>query len=337
MVKKVNTGVIGIGRIGKIHCRHLCLNIADASVVAVSDIRVKEAEKYAKEFNIPRVTGDYREIVRDPNIDAVVICSSTDMHSLIIEESAIAGKHIFCEKPLDIDLDKINKVLDVVEKSGVKLQVGFNRRYDPNFKKARELIQSGKIGKINTLKIISRDPRPPSIDYLKKSGGIFLDMTIHDFDMARFLSNNEVDEIYTSGGVLVDPAFREIGDLDTIIINLKFKDGSIGVIENSRRTVFGYDQRIEIFGSEGMINVNNNLMDTVQLTDSKNTGKALPLDFFMDRYIDSYINEMSDFIKCVMHDCKPAVTGIDGKLSVVLGIAAKLSYDTGKPVKVAEI
>ncbi len=337
MIKKVKVGIIGAGRIGRIHCRHLSLNIAEANVLMISDIKIEEARKCAKEFNVPVATEDYREIIENPDIDAVIVCSSTDTHSLLIEQSAMAGKHIFCEKPIDINLEKIDRALEVVEKSGVKLQVGFNRRYDPSFRKAWEFIQSGKIGKINILKITSRDPEPPSIDYLKRSGGIFLDMTIHDFDMARFLSNSEVDEIYATGSVLVDTVFKEIGDLDTIVITLKFKDGSIGIIDNSRRTVFGYDQRIEIFGSKGMINVVNSLSNTTELTDSKNTIKALPLHFFMDRYIDSYIYEMKDFIECVMHDNKPLVTGIDGKIPVILGKAAKLSYDTNKPVKITGV
>jgi myo-inositol 2-dehydrogenase/D-chiro-inositol 1-dehydrogenase len=337
MIKKVNVGIIGVGRIGRIHCKHLSLNISEANVLMICDIKNEEARKCAKVFNVPAAAKDYREIIENPDIDAVIICSSTDTHSLLIEQSAMAGKHIFCEKPIDINLKKIDRALRAVEKSGVKLQVGFNRRYDPDFRKAWEFIKSGKIGKVSVLKITSRDPEPPSVDYLKKSGGIFLDMTIHDFDMARFLSGSEVDEIYASGSVLVNPVFKEIGDLDTVVIILKFKDGSMGIIDNSRKTVFGYDQRIEIFGSKGMISVTNKLSDTVEFTDSKNAVKALPLHFFMDRYIDSYINEMKDFIGCVVDDREPSVTGIDGKIPVILGKAAKLSYDTNKPVKITEV
>jgi len=337
MVKKVNIGVIGAGRISYIHCRNLRFNIPEANILMISDIKIQAAKKYADEFNISDITEDYRKIIENPGIDAVVICSSSDTHSFMIEEAAQAGKHIFCEKPIDLNLEKINRALKAVEKSGVKLQVGFNRRFDPNFQKARKIIQSGKIGELNILKITSRDPKPQSFEYLKTCGGIFFDMTIHDFDMARFLSRSEVEEVYVIGGVLVHPFFKECGDLDTAAITLKFKNGAIGVIDNCRRAVYGYDQRAEIFGSKGMINVGNKLIDTVELSDSKNTTKALLPYFFMERYGDSFINEMKEFVQCIIKDTSPSVTGIDGKMPVILAMASKLSYENNRPVKVSEV
>lgn len=337
MANKINVGIIGFGRIGQVHCKNLNFNIPEANVLMISDVQIEAAKKYAKEFNIPEVTEDYKIILKNPDIDAVIICSSTDTHSFMIEEAAESGKHIFCEKPIDLSLEKIDKALDSVEKYGVKLQIGFNRRFDPNFRKAREFIQSGKIGKLCILKITSRDPAPPHIDYLKRCGGIFLDMTIHDFDMARFLSGSEVDEVYASGGVLVNSVCKDAGDLDTVVVILKFKDGSIGVIENSRSTVYGYDQRVEILGSEGMINVGNKLLDTVELTDSKSTMKALLPHFFIERYADSFIDEMKEFIQCIIKDVSPPVAGRDGKAPIVIAMAAKLSHDNHRPVKITEV
>ncbi|MBM3709253.1 MAG: inositol 2-dehydrogenase [Actinobacteria bacterium] len=337
MAKKINVGIIGTGRIGKLHCKNIVYNIPAANVLALSDIQVNEAEKLAGEYNIKNVSENYRDIVNDSDIDAVIICSSTDTHAFIIEEASAAGKHIFCEKPIDLQLGRIDKALKSVEKNKVKLQIGFNRRFDPNFRKAREIIESGKIGRINTLKITSRDPAPPPMDYLKRSGGIFADMTIHDFDMARFLTGNEVEEIYVTGGVLVNKICGDANDLDTAVSVLKFKDGAIGVIENSRSTVYGYDQRVEVLGSNGMINVGNELLDTVELTDSENIKRSLLPHFFLERYSTSFIEEMKEFINCVINNSEPPVTGIDGRFPIVMAMAAKLSYEKNKAVKLKEI
>ena len=195
--------------------------------------------------------------MEDPNIDAVFICSSTDTHSPISIEAAKAGKHIFCEKPIDHDLDKIQEVLKAVKESGVKYQVGFNRRFDRNFKHVRDVVAGGGIGDVQIVKVTSRDPEAPPISYVKVSGGIFVDMTIHDFDMVRYLSGSEVEEVSTFGACLVDPAIGQAGDVDTCIITLRFKNGALGVIDNSRQAVYGYDQRVEVFGSKGMIAAEN--------------------------------------------------------------------------------
>jgi len=334
---KINVGLIGAGRIGKVHAEHLAYRIPGANLSAVSDIFLNAAEKLAGNLQIPSVYKDHRHIMDDPSIEAVVICSSTDTHSQMIAEAAAAGKHIFCEKPIDHDLAKIDHVLGLVENAGVKLQVGFNRRFDPNFKRVRDIVASGDIGDPHILRITSRDPSPPPIEYVKVSGGIFLDMTIHDFDMARFLIDSEVDEIYVAGGVMVDPSIGEAGDIDTAVITLNYKNGVIGTIDNSRQAVYGYDQRIEVFGSGGCVTADNNYPNTAFVSDSQRVHRDLPLNFFMERYTESYIEEMKAFIQCVKEDKKPMVTGLDGRIPVVMGYAAKKSYADNRPVKLSEI
>ncbi len=333
----VRVGVIGAGRIGALHAGHLAFRIPQAVVLAVSDVRIEAAEKCGKELDIQTVTGDHRVILENSDIEAVIICSSTDTHVRMIEEAAEAGKHIFCEKPIDFDLARIDSALKKVEKAGVKLQIGFNRRFDSNFKKIRELIEEGKVGKPQILRITSRDPAPPPLEYVRVSGGIFLDMTIHDFDMARYLIGSEVEEVYTMAGVMVDPAIGELGDLDTVVIALKFENGVLGTIDNSRKSVYGYDQRVEVFGSAGMATVANNTPNRVTLSTARSVEGDLPLFFFVERYIESYLAEMREFIRCVAGDEHPSVTGSDGRAPVVTARAAKLSYDEHRPVKLSEI
>jgi len=337
MSAKVNVGVIGAGRIGKLHAEHLAYQVPEANIIAIADIFLEAAEKCAADFQIPSAVKDYREIVENPDIEAVMICSSTDTHAQMIEEAAAAGKHIFCEKPIDFDLDRIDKALEAVDKAGVKLQVGFNRRFDPNFKRVREVVAAGKIGTPHILRITSRDPEPPPIEYIKVSGGIFLDMTIHDFDMARYLIGSKVSEIYAAGGVMVDPEIGQAGDIDTAVITLRFENGTIGTIDNSRRAVYGYDQRVEVFGPEGMVAVSNNTPDTAVHSNAEGVHSSLPLFFFVERYTESYIAEMKEFIECIQRDQTPSVTGIDGRIPVVMGYAAIKSYEENRPVKLGEI
>jgi myo-inositol 2-dehydrogenase/D-chiro-inositol 1-dehydrogenase len=334
---KVNVGIIGAGRIGRLHAENLAFRIPEARILAVADVREEAAKRCAKELNIPSASANHRLIVENSDIDAVIICSGTDTHSRMIEEAALAGKHVFCEKPIDFDLTRIDRALKSVKKAGVKLQVGFNRRFDHNFLKIRETVTSGKIGKPHILRITSRDPEPPPIEYIKVSGGIFLDMTIHDFDMARYLIGSEVYEVYTAGGVLVDPAIGKEGDIDTAIIMLKFENGVIGTIDNSRKAVYGYDQRVEVFGSGGMISVSNDTPTSARVSTATAVQEDPPLFFFLERYTDSYIAEMKEFIRCVIEDKPAPVTGIDGKIPVVMGKAALLSYGENRPVKLSEI
>jgi myo-inositol 2-dehydrogenase/D-chiro-inositol 1-dehydrogenase len=336
-MSKINVGVIGAGRIGRVHAEHLAYRIPEANLVAVSDIILEAAEKLASDFQIPAAYQDHQRIMEDDSIEAIIICSSTDTHAQMIEEASMVGKHIFCEKPIDHDLAKIDRVLDVVKEAGVKFQVGFNRRFDPNFQRVQEIIASGDIGEPQILRITSRDPSPPPIEYIKVSGGIFLDMTIHDFDMARFLIGSEVNEIYVAGGVMVDPKIGDAGDIDTAVITLRFKNGVIGTIDNSRQAVYGYDQRVEVLGSGGLVSADNNFPNTTFISDAQRVHRDLPLNFFMERYIESYIVEMKAFAQCVLEDKTPPVTGIDGRIPVVMGYAAKKSYAQNRPVKLSEV
>jgi len=335
-MENINVGVIGVGRIGSMHTRNLKYQVPNVNVLGVADVFEEAAQKVAKELNVPIAEKDYRILLENKDIDALAICSSTDTHAQIISEAAQAGKHIFCEKPIALDLDKIDQAIAAVKKAGVKLQVGFNRRFDPSFKKAKELVKNGTIGTPQLVRITSRDPEPPPISYIKVSGGIFLDMMIHDFDMARFLLGQEVMELMAVGSCLVDPAIAEAGDIDTAIVTLKYENGAWGTIDNSRKAVYGYDQRIEIFGSEGCITVGNPKPTEVTINSAKDTKSDKPLYFFIERYQDAYLAEMEEFIKCIQENKEPPVGGFDGKISVQMGYAAKESLTKGSFVKITK-
>ncbi|HQE93402.1 MAG TPA: inositol 2-dehydrogenase [Anaerolineae bacterium] len=333
----VNIGLIGTGRIGRLHAEHLAWRVPGARLVAVADVNLEAAQQCATALHIPRAFRDYHPLMDNPDIDAVVICSSTPTHASLIEAAAAAGKHIFCEKPIDFDLARIDRALQAVEEAGVKLMIGFNRRFDPNFRRIHELIAGGAIGTPHILKITSRDPAPPPIAYIKVSGGIFLDMTIHDFDMARYLAGSEVEEVYAVGGVRVDPEIGAAGDVDTAITTLRFANSVIGVIDNSRKAVYGYDQRVEVFGSAGVVSADNTYPNTVVVGDAQRVSRDLPLNFFMERYTESYIAEMKTFVACLLENRTPPVTGIDGRIPVVIGLAATRSCRENRPVKLSEV
>ena len=336
MSKKLKIGIIGAGRIGKLHANNLVNRVPDAELVAVSDVYAPAAKELAEKLNIPKWYDDYRRILEDRDIDAVFICSSTDTHSPISIEAARAGKHIFCEKPIDHDLDKIKVVLDEVERAGVKYQVGFNRRFDRNFKHVHEVVQNGGIGDVQIVKVTSRDPEAPPLSYVKVSGGIFVDMTIHDFDMVRYLSGSEVTEVSAVGACLVNPEIGEAGDVDTCIITLRFANGALGVIDNSRQAVYGYDQRIEVFGSKGCITADNETPNNTTLYTADGVTKETPLWFFLERYNDAFIAEENAFVDACLNDRPTAVGAFDGLQPVRIAIAAKESCEKGGvPVKVA--
>lgn len=329
-------GLIGAGRIGKLHAESIARRIPEANLAAIADVDLPAAEALAARLDAPTAVADYRHLLDDAGIEAVVIASASDTHAQIIEDAAAAGKQIFCEKPIDFDLKRIDRALAAVERAGVKLQVGFNRRFDANFRKARDMVAAGKIGDPHVLRITSRDPAPPPVEYVKVSGGLFLDMTIHDFDMARFLIGSEVCEIYATGAVLVDPAIGEAGDVDTAVITLTFANGVIGAIDNSRRAVYGYDQRVEVFGSKGMVTVANERPDTHTFADEQGVHSSLPSYFFLERYLASYVAELQAFVDAVRNDEPPPVTGEDGRIPVLMGVAAQKSLREKRPVAVAE-
>ncbi len=337
MKRTVSVGVIGTGRIGRLHAENLMYRIPEARLLAVSDIFVEAAEEVAAQLGVPAAYQDHRRMLDDKSIEAVLICSSTDTHAPLIEEAADAGKQIFCEKPIALDLRKIDAALSAVERAGVKLQIGFNRRFDPNFRRIREVVAAGGIGEPHILRITSRDPQPPPIEYVRVSGGIFLDMTIHDFDMARFLVGSEVEEIYAAGAVLVDPEIGEAGDIDTAIITLRFSNGVLGTIDNSRQAVYGYDQRVEVFGSSGMVTCTNERSDSAVVSDATGEHGSLPLFFFVERYTESYVAEMRAFVDSILNDTTPPVTGMDGRIPVVMGYAAQKSFQEMRPVSLAEV
>ena len=334
---RLSIGLIGAGRIGRVHAETLAFRLPQARLASITDVNQEAAKALAARCGIPTVAASSAEILADPSIEAVLICSSTDTHAGLIVEAAKAGKHIFCEKPIAFSLETIDQALDAVKAAGVQLQIGFNRRFDANFARVRHALKTGEIGTPSLMHIISRDPAPPPLSYVRSSGGMFLDMTIHDFDMARFLIGDEVEEIYTSAGVMVDPEIGEAGDVDTALLVLRFRNGVIGTIDNSRKAVYGYDQRVEILGSEGKIATENCYPNQAVVSGGKTVYTDLPLNFFMERYTESFAAEMRSFVTAVLEKRPTEVTGIDGRIPVVMALAAKKSYEEHRPVKLKEI
>ena len=311
----VNVGIIGAGRIGKVHVESICTQVPNAKVKMLADPFMTDATaEWAKNMGVEAVTKDYKEILADPDIDAVLICSSTDTHSPISVEAIKAGKHVFCEKPIDHDVKKIQDVIDALKDSNVKYQVGFNRRFDHNFEAVQQAVAAGKVGDIHVIKVTSRDPEPPCAEYVKVSGGMFLDMTIHDFDMVRFLAGCNAEEVYVEAAVLVDPAIGEAGDVDTAVITLKMENGAIAVIDNSRKAVY-----MAVISNENGV-----------------TGEK-PLYFFLERYMAAYAKEVKCFIKAIEEDTDTPLGVMDGLQPVLMGLAAKKSLEEHRPVKISEI
>ena len=334
----INIGIIGAGRIGKVHGESISKYVKGARVKSIYNfILDDETVAWAKEMGIDEVYDDYNKILNDEEIDAVLICTSTDTHSPISIEAIRAGKHVFCEKPIDHDIQKIKNVMEELEKSNVKYQVGFNRRFDHNFMAAKEAVESGKIGDMNIIKITSRDPEAPPVSYVKVSGGMFLDMTIHDFDMVRFLSGSEVEEVYAMGAVLVNEEIGKAGDIDTAIITMKLANGALAVIDNSREACYGYDQRAEVFGSKGCIQIVNDANSTAVLSNKDGVTGEKPLYFFLQRYMMAYANEISQFVEAIVNDTEVPVSVVDGLNPVLIGLAAQKSLREQRPVKISEI
>ena len=335
MNQKVNIAVIGTGRMGSVHVANLVRHIPQANLAAICDIRLEVAQALAQDLGISRVEQNYHELLADPSIEAVLIATSTNTHARIIQDAATAGKHIFCEKPLALELEDVDQALAAVENAHVKLQVGFNRRFDKSFQKVHKIVESGQIGNPCILRITNRDPELPAMEFLRVSGGMFLDMSIHDFDMARF-QVGEVEEVYAIGNVLIEPGLNDFGDLDTTIITLKFANGAIGAIDNSRQAVYGYDQRLEVFCTEGTAQADNETETTIRKGNRDGFLAAKLPYFFMQRYAPCYIEEVRTFIECVRDDRPTPVTGRDGRMAVVIGHAAWKSFHEQRPVKITE-
>lgn len=332
-------GIIGAGRIGKVHLESISYHVKNATVTAMADpFMNEETEKLIRSYGVSKVTKDYKDILNDKDIDAVLVCSSTDTHAAISIEAINAGKHVFCEKPVDHSIEKIQAVADALkEHPDIKFQVGFNRRFDHNFAAIRKAYDDGKIGEAHILKITSRDPEPPNPAYIKVSGGIFLDMTIHDFDMACFLTDSDVEELYVNSAVLVDPAIGEQGDVDTAIITMKMANGALAVIDNSRKAAYGYDQRAELFGSKGMVATSNDTVSSAVISNADGVTGEKPLFFFLERYMGSFSEEMRQFTEAVVNDTEVPVGIHAGLQSVKIGLAARKSVEEHRPVKISEI
>ena len=334
-MNKIRTLIIGLGRIGKIHHGNLQA-IDEVEIVGICD-PTDEAKVFSNKAGLTFYQKDFADVAGEIQADAIVICSPTDTHANYVSIAAKKGIDVFCEKPLDLSLKKVKQVLKTVNESKIKLMLGFNRRFDSEFQSVKEKIVNGHIGDIHTIKITSRDPSPPPINYIKSSGGMFLDMTIHDFDMIRYLTNKKIVEVYAKGEALVNPEIAKAGDIDTAIINLTFEDGSMAVIDNCRKAVYGYDQRVEVFGSKGMVQSKNKFDNHTITYGEKGVTSPLPQHFFLERYADAYKKEIDHFIDCIRHKKTPEVSGFDGLMSLVLGLCAKESLNCNKPVLVSEI
>ncbi|BDF04200.1 inositol 2-dehydrogenase [[Clostridium] hylemonae] len=334
----VTAAVIGLGRIGRTHAEILVSRVGSVRVKYAADAFLnEEMKKWAKELGIKGVTDDPEICLQDPEVDAVYICTSTDTHSEYITRAAKAGKHIFSEKPLDSDLVRLSGALREAEKAGVKFQTGFMRRFDRNHSKAKALIRSGKVGRGQMIRLSCRDTVQSPYEYLKVSGGIFFDMMIHDFDMVRFLTDSEAEEIYAAGGVFTDERLNDIPDVDTAAAFVRMKNGMLAVIDNGRQCWYGHDQRSEIFCTEGTVQVMNEHEDTVVVKKGDGIYAPKPPDFFIERYYEAYVSENQSFVDSILFDRPAAVTAADGVEPIRMAKAAQLSLEQNRPVKLSEI
>ncbi|MBR2281493.1 MAG: inositol 2-dehydrogenase [Spirochaetales bacterium] len=335
----INIGIIGAGRIGQVHARSIVSGVPGARVAMVADPFIKPEVKQWMEGIGAKVVSDYHDILSCPEIDAVLICSSTDTHAPISIEAIKAQKHVFCEKPVDLSPAKIREVEKALAASPKKLcfQVGFNRRFDHNFEALRKATMEGRIGDVQFVRVSSRDPNPPAPQYVAVSGGIFLDMMIHDIDMVRYLSGAEIEEVYARGACLIDPEIGKQGDVDSATVSIKLSNGALALIDNSRRAAYGYDQRAEVFGSLGAIQNGNDSESTAVLSTEAGVTAEKPLYFFLERYMASYQKEMRLFVEAVTNGTEVPVGLKDGLMSIRIGLACKKSLAENRPVRIDEI
>jgi myo-inositol 2-dehydrogenase/D-chiro-inositol 1-dehydrogenase len=330
----IRFALLGAGRIGKVHARAVTSS-PDAKLVAVADAMPKAAEDIAGQYGCEVRTIDV--IAASKDIDAVVICTPTDTHADLIEKFSNAKKAIFCEKPIDLSIKRVEECLKVVDKNKTTLMVGFNRRFDPHFMAVRAAIDAGEIGAVEMVTIVSRDPAPPPVDYIKRSGGIFKDMTIHDFDMARFLLGEEIATVSAQASVLVDKTIGKAKDYDSVSVMLRTAKGKHATISNSRRASYGYDQRIEAHGTLGAVAAENQRAVSIEVATAKGYTRPPLLDFFMTRYTEAYANEIAAFIQTIAGKRKASPSGKDGLAALVLAEAALRSVKEGRTIKVSEI
>jgi myo-inositol 2-dehydrogenase/D-chiro-inositol 1-dehydrogenase len=334
MPERVRVALIGAGRIGQRHAATLASFIPRAELAVIADVHGPSAEALATGVRCERWTNDPATVLADPSIDAIVIASSTDSHAPLIVAAAEAGKQIFCEKPIALDLEATDQALDAVDRAGVRLQMGFQRRFDKAYAKAKALIDEGALGRIEAIRDTMRDPAPAPRTYLETSGGLYRDMTIHNFDCVRWMMNAEVSELFAMGSAIVDPVFQELGDIDTSVISLRFEGDALGVIDNSRRSGFGYDVRTEVFGSEGALMIGYS-RDTPML---RLDGKGIHSDhihWFLERFDQAYIDELKVFVDGIVDGAAPPVDGNDARAAMVLAYAAEASRRENAPVSPA--
>ena len=334
----ISLGIIGAGRIGKVHAQSIMNHITSARLKTIADPFMNEETKASLHaLGVSDCTKDYKKILNDPEIDAVLICSSTNTHADISLEAIAAGKHVFCEKPVSQDIAKIREVMEKLKGTKLKYQVGFNRRFDHNFEAVRAAVANGDVGDVHIVRITSRDPAPPPPEYAAVSGGMFLDMTIHDFDMVRYLTASDVVEVSANGAVLVDPLIGKAGDIDTAIISLKMANGALAVIDNSRKAAYGYDQRAEVFGSKGQASVSNDTNSSLILSSETGVHAEKPLYFFLERYMASFTKEVRMFVQAIEQDGPVPVDINDGLQPVLIAAAALRSLKEHRPVLLSEI
>lgn len=318
---------------GKIHLRHLLYSVPGVSVKAVSDAFYPE-KNFRNEFGDFLFSTNPLKVITHPEIDAVVICTPTSSHAALVEKAIEAGKHIFCEKPLDLSLAITKELLRKSGEANIKLMLGFNRRFDPDFLQAKQATTSGRIGNLQIVKITNRDPAIPPVEFIKTSGGMFMDFTIHDIDMARYIMNKKVVEVFAKGLVFIDKAVGEAGDIDTALVTLTFEDGTYAVIDNSRKAVYGYDQRLEVFGDGGMIQVENNLYNRNTIFDADGIHQSLPLNSFSERYARSYLREMELFVESVKNNTDLPVSNEDIIMATTIAYAAQQSMEEKRPISI---
>ena len=335
MEARLAVAVLGAGRIGSMHAALLSGAVPGARLAGVADTADALAERCAAAHGVAAAPAG--DLIADERVDAVAICTPTETHPALIEAAAAAGKAIFCEKPISLDLGEVDRALAAVARAGVPLMVGFNRRFDPAHRSVRDAVSAGELGEPSLARITSRDPAPPPLSYAAGSGGLFRDMTIHDFDMARYVVGSEVTEVYARGAVRLVPELVELGDVDTAVVTLVHANGCLTVIDNSRQATYGYDQRVEVLGPLGMAASENPLPHTGMRADASGLRHSVLSDFFIERYRHSYLAQWEAFVTALADTAVPPTTGADGRAALVLALAAQRSLEEHRPVAVAEL
>lgn len=332
----IKIGIVGLGRIGKVHLFNIQQLISGASVIAACS-RSEKSLEYAKKHSVKGLFTSFDDMLSEGGIDAVIIASPTALHFEHLKLAIAAGKHIFCEKPIDLSIENVKEIKSLLDANPVKFMVGFNRRYDPNVLKIKKELNEGRLGALQSVKIISREPGPPPMEFIKTSGGLFLDMAIHDFDLARYLMNSEITEVYSTASIFGDLPLETVDDVDTAVTILKFKNKGFATIENSRNSTYGYDQRIEVFGEKGLLSAQNKLDDSVYFANNSGFHRPKPVGFFIERYKESYINILDSFVQCLEQNKDLELTFQDGLQSLAISLAAEKSSKQNRMVLLSEI